>query len=115
MTCTVEASTNGYRRHRRANESVCKACQVAARSYWRARPSKARYHYLRVANRNPGRTPRRILDVVETFQPVTVVELGALVDARVDTIRRAMYRLIADGDLVKTGAALSLPERMETR
>ena len=115
MSCTIEASTVGYRRHRRANESVCEACQMAARVFWRAHPSKTRYRRLRVANRNPQQTPLRILDAVEALQPVTVVELAALVDARVNTIRRAMYRLINDGDLVKTGAALSLPERTETQ
>ncbi len=110
MSCRPTAGTKaGYQRHLRAGEPVCDACRSEARIYWRTHPSQP--SRLRVGGHNPGGAPLLILDIVEANQPVGALELSALVDASVGTIRRAMYRLIDAGQLQKTGAVLTLPEQ----
>lgn len=55
----------------------------------------------RVNGHNAVGVPTRILDAVETFDPVHFAELGELIEAPYETARRAMYRLIAQGHLEK--------------
>ncbi len=108
---TVGAS--GYMRHRRAGEPVCEDCRSAYRAYqlsyqqaWRAgrrwhRPSG---RYLRRSSLTVG---EQIVDVVETFAPVSLDELPALLpDVAELTLRRVVYQLMARGDITRNPVTL---------
>ena len=56
-------------------------------------------HPLNIRAHHKGSTPTRIVGVVEANKPVTYKELGALVDAKPETLQRAYYRLLKAGEI----------------
>ena len=80
----------GYDRHRQSGEPPCPDCQDANRrhnaAYWRRHHPK------------PHTLVDHIVDVVDAHDPVALTELAALIpDAKPETLRRTVYRLIGQG------------------
>ena len=100
-------------RHRKNGEKVCRACLDAVNIY-------ARYRRTPEFERHLNTTPMIVTDYVETFRPVTLVELVTLIQSKhgraEGTIRRAVARMLNDGRLTRgvdivtdDGRAAALP------
>ena len=100
-------------RHRKNGEKVCRACLDAVNAYYA-------YWITDEFRDNLNMTPMIITDYVETFRPVTLVELVTLIQSKhgraEGTIRRAVARMLNDGRLTRgvdivtdDGRAAALP------
>jgi hypothetical protein len=80
---------SGYHQHLKRKQPACAACREANRQH-----SSDQY---RKHHPPPYTLKRRILDTIETNQPCSHIELTALIpDANPETIRRTVYRLLAE-------------------
>jgi len=101
----------GYMRHRRVGEPVCDECRVAYRSYHLAYQQEWRTgrEWDRVSRRYRRRlsVADRVMDVVEAYGPISLVELPAfLTDVAEATLVRTVYRMVDRGDITRNPVTL---------
>ena len=88
-----------YQRHRDNKEDACRPCKDAHNTYNQTQRTPEFQEQLNM-------TPKVILDYVETFQPVSLVELITLIQSKHDrkerAISRAVFRMILDRRLLST-------------
>ncbi len=95
-----------YQRHRNNKEDACRPCKDARNKYNQIQRTPE-------FRKRLNTTPMVISDYVETFQPVSLVELITLIQSRHDraegTIRRAVARMLLDERLLRDGDSLEVP------
>ena len=96
MTLTLQpcGTTGAYKRHIRHGEPTCQPCRDA-------NTIAHRHPYVRSPSYHPA--SERIVDYLETFGSMTILELTWLVQRRHDvsylTLKRTVMRMIGDGRL----------------
>ena len=88
-------TTAAYQRHRKRGEPICDPCRLAMNVHQKAR-YRERYGYRKTS-------PVIIVDYVETFSRVTIIELTGLIQEQhpisLSTLQRAVFRMLRDGRL----------------
>ena len=88
-------TTAANQRHRKRGEPICEPCRLAMNVHQKAR-YRERYGYHKTA-------PVIIVDYVETFTRVTIIELAGLIQEQhpisFSTLQRAVFRMLRDGRL----------------
>lgn len=97
MTLTLQpcGTTGAYRRHLKHGEPTCQPCRDA-------NTATQQHPYERSPSYHPA--SERIIDYLETFGSMTILELTWRIQERHDvsyvTLRTAVMRMIGDGRLV---------------
>ena len=90
---------SGFTSHNKRRETPCRSCMDAHNKYQRRYRAKVRLRERRGTIRNV------VDDYVETYGPLDLRELVLLIQLRHDigesSIRRATYRMLSDGRLVR--------------
>ena len=88
-----------YQRHRDNKEDACRPCKDAHNTYNQIQRTPE-------FRKNLNTTPMVIFDYVETFQPISLVELITLIRSKHDrkerAISRAVFRMLLDRRLLST-------------